>query len=52
MAEGWALADAVRFATAAAALSVQKKGAQTGLARRPGILRWMRALRVSPVRAG
>ena len=52
LAEGAGLADAARFAVAAASLSVGKAGAQEGLPRRGEILRALRRVSLRPIRAG
>ncbi|MBI2133039.1 MAG: ribokinase [Candidatus Tectomicrobia bacterium] len=52
LAEGAKLADAVRFAVAAASLSVGKAGAQGGLPRRHGVLRALRRVSLGPIRPG
>ena len=52
LAEGAALADASRFAVAAASLSVRKRGAQEGIPGRRAILKAIRDTRVEPVPVG
>jgi ribokinase len=52
LSEGAELADAVRFAVAAASLSVARAGAQGGLPRRREVLRALRRVLLRPIRPG